>query len=201
MAKASRRPGRPRDPRLDDALLNCGLTVMLERGYHATTLTEIARRAGVGTPAIYRRWPTKIGFAIDIVVKVSEPEPIPDTGSIRDDLVEFVALRLRTWSTPFFRQVVFPVLLEGLSEREVANGIGQGFLEYRKALALRIRRSVDDGELRADTDPGRLLDLLTGTIAMPLLFFQETPAVGDAETIVDQVLSGFATGSRKKLKG
>ena len=27
---------------------------------------------------------------------------------------------------------------------------------------------------------------------MPLLFFQQPPAVGDAEVIVDQVLSGFA---------
>jgi AcrR family transcriptional regulator len=196
MSQDARPPGRPRDPRLDDALLDAGLDVIMERGYHSATLTEIARRAGVGTPAIYRRWPTKAKLAIEIVVRVSEPEPIPDTGSIRDDLVAFVALRLRTWSTPFFRKLVFPVIMEGSAEESLGVNVGNRFVEYRKALAERILRSVQTGELRADTDPNRLLDLLMGTVAMPLLFFQDVPAMSQAESIVDQVLSGFAVPGR-----
>jgi AcrR family transcriptional regulator len=187
-----RRPGRPRDPRLDEALLECGLAVILERGYHAATVTEIARRAGVGTPAIYRRWPTKVEFAMDLVVRMSEPEPIPDTGSIRDDLVSFMTLRLRTWMTPFFRRLVFPALLEGQTEGKLAAQMRERFIEYRVALGARIRRSVQSGELRSDTNPDRLIDLLMGTIAMPMLFFQDVPAVGDAQSIVDQVLSGYS---------
>jgi AcrR family transcriptional regulator len=187
-----RRPGRPRDPRLDEALLECGLAVILERGYHAATVTEIARRAGVGTPAIYRRWPTKVEFAMDLVVRLSEPEPIPDTGSIRDDLVSFMALRLRTWSTPLFRQLVFPALLEGHAEGALATQIRERFLEYRKALGARIRRSVESGELRSDTNPDRLIDLLMGTITMPLLFFRDMPTPDEPQAIVDQVLSGYS---------
>jgi AcrR family transcriptional regulator len=196
MSQDARPPGRPRDPRLDDALLDAGLDVIMERGYHSATLTEIARRAGVGTPAIYRRWPTKAKLAIEIVVRVSEPEPIPDTGSIRDDLVAFVALRLRTWSTPFFRKLVVPLLMEGSAEESLGVNVGNRFVEYRKALAARILRSVQTGELRTDTDPNRLLDLLMGTVAMPLLFFQDVPAMSQAESIVDQVLSGFAVPGR-----
>src|ERR1700694_2950908 len=129
MVKELRRlPGRPRDPRLDDALLDAGLESMLEHGYHATTLTEIARRAGVGTPAIYRRWPTKAHLTMDIVVRVSEPEPIPDTGSIRDDLVAFMALRLRTWGTPYFRQVLLPLLMQGIAEESVGAEVRERFL-------------------------------------------------------------------------
>jgi AcrR family transcriptional regulator len=173
-------------------LLECGLTVMLERGYHATTVTEIARRAGVGTPAIYRRWPTKVEFAIDLMVRVSEPEPIPETGSIRDDLVSFMTLRLRTWSAPLFRQLVFPALLEAQAKGPLAIRMGERFSEYRQALAARIRRSVESGELRSDTNPDRLIDLLMGTIAMPMLFFQDAPTLEDAESIVDQVLSGYS---------
>jgi len=192
MSQRSRLPGRPRDSRLDESLLEAGLAVMLERGYHSATLTEIARRAGVGTPAIYRRWPTKAALAIDIVVRVSEREPIPDSGSIRDDLVAFMLLRLRTWSNPLFRQIVFPVLLDGSAEDALGVQVRQRFIDYRKALEARILRSVGTGELRSDTDPNRLVDLLMGTIAMPLLFFQEVPALDQAGLIVDQVLAGFA---------
>jgi AcrR family transcriptional regulator len=192
MGEPGRKPGRPRDSRLDQALLEAGLAVFLESGYSGASLAEIARRAGVGTPAIYRRWPTKADMAIDIVEHVSEPEPIPDTGSIRDDLVAFMKLRLRTWTTPMFRKVVLPTLMEGNREGAVASDISVRFASYRKALEARIGRSIEAGELRVGTNPGRLVDLLMGTIAMPLLFFQEPPAVDEADMIVDQVLSGFA---------
>ena len=191
MAEPRPRPGRPRDPRLDDAILEAGLAAFLESGYGATSLTEIARRAGVGTPAIYRRWPTKADLAMAIVEHVAEPEPIPDTGSIRDDLVAFMALRLRTWTRPLFRRLVFPTLMQGTAEGSIAAEIGTRFQEHRKALEARIGRSVEAGELRPGTDPSRLVDLLMGTIAMPILFFQEPPAVDDAAAIVDQVLAGF----------
>jgi len=189
MGERGRKPGRPRDTRLDGALLEAGLAAFLESGYAGASLAEIARRAGVGTPAIYRRWPTKADMAIDIVERVSEPEPIPDTGSIRDDLAAFMTLRLRTWTTPLFRKLVLPLLMEGNHEAE----IGARFLGYRRALEARIQRSIQAGELRVDTNPGRLVDLLMGTISMPLLFFQEPPAVDDADVIVEQVLSGFAS--------
>ena len=192
MVEPDRSPGRPRDPRLDGALLDAGLAVFLESGYSGASLTEIARRAGVGTPAIYRRWPTKADLAMALIEHVAEPEPIPDSGSIRDDLVGFMALRLRTWTGPLFRRLVFPTLMQGDSEGAVSAEIGARFQAYRKALEARIGRSIDAGELRADTKPGRLVDLLMGTIAMPILFFQDSPAVDEAATIVDQVLSGFA---------
>jgi AcrR family transcriptional regulator len=196
VSKEPRRPGRPRQSRLDEALLDAGLAVILERGYHGASLAEIARRAGAGTPAIYRRWPTKAELAMDLVVRVNLPEPIPDTGSIRNDLVEFMRLRLETWATPVFRQLLLPLVLEGFAEGSVAAAVGERFIQYRRALDARIRRAVSAGELRADTNPTRLLDLLMGTVTMPLLFFQDIPPVDQAESIVDQVLSGFAIPAR-----
>ena len=181
--------------------MECGLAVILERGYHGATVTEIARRAGVGTPAIYRRWPTKVEFAIDLMVRVAEPEPIPDTGSIRDDLVSFMALRLRTWVTPFFRQLVFPALLEGHAKGSLATEVREHFTKYRQALGARIRRSVESGELRGDTDPDRLIDLLMGTITTPMLFFQDVPTVEESQSIVDLVLSGYSGHDRSLVAG
>ena len=196
MKAEARPPGRPRDPKLDDALLEAGLEVILERGFHAATLTEIARRARVGTPAIYRRWPTKAHLAMDIVVRENRPDPIPDTGSVRDDLVAFMRLRLSTWKTPIFRQLLVPLVLEGFAEHSVAASLSERFVGYRQPLHARLRRAISAGQLRPDTNPSRLVDLLMGTVTMPLLFFQEMPTVDQAESIVDQVLSGFATPVR-----
>lgn len=192
MSGASIHPGRPRDRRLDEAILAAALEVFLEHGYLGASLSEIARRAGVGTPAIYRRWPTKTALAIDVTRHWSTEDPIPDTGSIRDDLVEFLRFRIRTYDTPFFHQVMLPVLLEGAADPEIKDTIRERFIDYRRPMLARIRRSIDSGELREDTDANRLVDVLMGTVSMPLLFSQSLPPESDAEQIVDHVLSGFA---------
>jgi hypothetical protein len=62
----------------------------------------------------------------------------------------------------------------------------------------RLREGIAAGELRENVDPNRMLDHLMGTIALPLLFGQELPLDSEAESIVDQVLTGFAPESALK---
>jgi AcrR family transcriptional regulator len=186
--KVAARAGRPRSPRVDGALLDAALEVFLERGYHSASLTEIARRAGVGTPAIYRRWRTKVDVAVDVVRRQAEPAPIPNTGSIRMDLVSFMRQRIKMFGGRLFHYLLFPVVTDpGLSATVQAS-----FLDYRQPLEKRVRAAIESRELRPDTDPARLVDMLMGSIVMPLLFSAPLPSRSDAESIVDQALEGFA---------
>ena len=186
--KVAARAGRPRSPRVDGALLDAAMEVFLERGYHSASLSEIARRAGVGTPAIYRRWRTKADVGVDVVRRQAEPAPIPDTGSIRTDLIAFVRQRIKIFSGRLFHYLLFPVVTDpALSAKVQAS-----FLDYRQPLETRIRAAISSGELRPDTDPARLVDMLMGSIVMPLLFSAPLPSHSDAESIVDQALEGFA---------
>ena len=171
--------------------MRSALEVFLERGYSATSFAEVARRAGVGTPAIYRRWPNKAAMALDIFVRELGAAPIPDTGSMRADLVEFVRFRLRQWRTPIFHQIVLPLLMESLADPRVERELGGRMAEYRKPLIDRIRRACEAGQLRSKVEPTRLLDLLMGSVSMPLLFNQPLPLDSEAESIVDQVLEGL----------
>lgn len=188
--------GRPRDARLDEACYRSALEVMLERGYHAATFSEIARRAGVGTPALYRRWPTKAAIAMDLFEREGIAAAlIRDSGSVRDLLVEVMRVRLRAWRTPFFHQIALPLLLEAQANRALGDAFATRFKDYPAHVVARLRQAIEAGELREDVDPNRMLDLLMGTIALPLLFGQELPPDSKAESIVDQVLTGFAPGS------
>jgi AcrR family transcriptional regulator len=51
-------PGRPRDARIDEAVLAATRDLLLERGWAGLSLTAIADRAGTTRPALYRRWPS-----------------------------------------------------------------------------------------------------------------------------------------------
>jgi AcrR family transcriptional regulator len=196
MAIEERKAGRPREARLDEALHRAALEVFLERGYLAASLSEVARRANVGTTAIYRRWPTKAAMAMDVVVKELGSEPIPSTGSIREDLVEFTRLRVRQWRSPLYQQIVLPVVMEARRKSPLQDALSARFDEYRRPLLERLRRRAAAGELRAHADPERLLDFLNGPLSMALIFGRELPQESDAESIVDQVLEGFAPNGR-----
>jgi AcrR family transcriptional regulator len=187
------RPGRPRDPRLDDALLAAAVDVFLERGYHRATFAEIARRAGVGIPAIYRRWPTKLDVAFAVVNKQARPNAVPDTGSIRRDLATFVRRRIRDYSSPLFYQVIVPMAMDAWHDPGSAQRVRDLFFAYREInIEPRIRRAISAGELSRDTDPHLLANVLMGPVVVQLLFAHPLPRMSQAQTIVDQVLDGFA---------
>ncbi|MGH3637652.1 MAG: helix-turn-helix domain-containing protein, partial [Mycobacterium sp.] len=55
---------RSRDP----AILDAAIAALTEHGYDATTMNDIAARAGVGKAAIYRRWTSKAALITDALV-------------------------------------------------------------------------------------------------------------------------------------
>ncbi|OAV77807.1 TetR-like C-terminal domain-containing protein [Dietzia sp. 111N12-1] len=67
-------PGRPRDGRIDAAIITATRELVLETGYPALTLSAIAARAGTTTAALYRRWSSKAQLVHEAVL---EAEVIP----------------------------------------------------------------------------------------------------------------------------
>ena len=49
-------PGRPRDGAFDERILDATLALLAEVGYQSMSLDDVAAKAGVSKPAIYRRW-------------------------------------------------------------------------------------------------------------------------------------------------
>jgi AcrR family transcriptional regulator len=57
--------GRPRDPGLDEAILQATRRQLVRHGYSQVTIADIAADAGVTRPTIYRRWPGKFELVSD----------------------------------------------------------------------------------------------------------------------------------------
>jgi len=81
--------GRPRDPRRREAILAAAIALVAEVGYDRVTVDALAARAGVSKPTIYRRWPGgKPEILADAIrVKRADAGALPDTGSLRGDLL------------------------------------------------------------------------------------------------------------------
>ena len=96
--------GRPRNPAKDVAVLQATRDLLVEVGYQGTTVMAIARRAGVGAPTIYRRWPTKEALVEDATFGHPQPASVPQpTGDLQTDLRAWVELFLHSLADPATR--------------------------------------------------------------------------------------------------
>ncbi|CAM3148111.1 TetR/AcrR family transcriptional regulator [Prescottella defluvii] len=78
----------------------------METGYQKTTITAIARRAKVGTSAIYRRWATKESIIEDAVFGMQDAALPPATTKLRDDLLAWTRLFLNQIAEPATRAAI-----------------------------------------------------------------------------------------------
>ena len=64
------------------AIRNAVMNELAEVGYGRLSIEAVARRAGVGKTAIYRRWNNKLEMVLEIVSDVAgRSVPLPDTGA------------------------------------------------------------------------------------------------------------------------
>ncbi|WP_100365988.1 TetR/AcrR family transcriptional regulator [Diaminobutyricimonas aerilata] len=82
-----RAPGRPRDRRVEEGILRATQDLLITEGYAGMTVADVARTAGSGKSAIYRRWPSKVQLVVAAVRALQSEQPLPNTGSLRDDLL------------------------------------------------------------------------------------------------------------------
>ncbi|MDQ2699591.1 MAG: TetR/AcrR family transcriptional regulator [Actinomycetota bacterium] len=89
-----RRRGRPRDPAVDDAILDAALRLFIEEGPDGATIERIAARAGVTRPTVYRRWKDRNTLLVEAIAKVREQAERPLGEAAPTSLAETL-----TWMT------------------------------------------------------------------------------------------------------
>jgi len=147
-----RAPGRPRDPRRDEAILDAAIELVSEVGYERVTIDAIAARAGVGRPTVYRRWP---GGKADVVLAALQqrrcalmPE-LEDTGSLRGDLVALVQRLIEHFAAR--ADFSIGMLVQLRESAEFARLFREHMLPARgEWLMAPVKRAIARGELPAE---------------------------------------------------
>jgi AcrR family transcriptional regulator len=98
--------GRPRNPKIEPAVLEATRQVLGEEGFNAATVQEIARRSGTSAPAIYRRWPTRLALIEDAAFSSLTEIAIGATGDLRTDLHRLIEEFHHSLDTPAARAAI-----------------------------------------------------------------------------------------------
>jgi len=184
--------GRPRDPAIDDAILTATIEILSEDGYRHLSTTEVARRAGVHKPAVYRRWPTKLELALAAVRRLAPPLTDPDTGDVRADLVDLLLQAAQAKSNRPSIDLSARLRSDFTTEPELAEAVRQTVINPRRATTRAvIERGQRAGQLRRSVSPDVAIDLLFGSIHSRS-FRVGTPLTrAEAKKLVDTLLAGI----------
>src|SRR3954449_9993913 len=83
---------RPLDPEVDRAIETAAMTLLADRGFARMSMEAVAAAAGVGKPAIYRRYPDKAALVAEVIARQLPVLDPPDLGDTRAELWQLVEL-------------------------------------------------------------------------------------------------------------
>ncbi|MFF6971868.1 MULTISPECIES: TetR/AcrR family transcriptional regulator [Streptomyces] len=188
--RARRRTGG-RSARVRRAVLDATLQTMAEHGPDAVRIPEVARRAGVHETSVYRRWGTRERLVVDALLTYSQEQlHIPDTGTLRGDLVGFADSLAGYLDTPFGEALVRS--MSAASDDQALAQSREEFWNTRFDLArVMIDRAVARGEIPEGTDPAFILETLIAPLHFRALLTRRPHDGHLSSRLVDLLLAGL----------
>jgi AcrR family transcriptional regulator len=186
--------GRPRDPRIDDAVLRATRELLEEVGYLQLTIGAIADQAGTNKPAIYRRWPTKAHLVHEAVFPAQGPEVIPAGDDLRDDIRALVVIGVELLGRPAARAALPGLLAEMNSDPTLQADVLGRFADGTWGwLQQRIEQAIEAGEVRPGVLSTTVLELIAGsTLVATILRPGDDIDAEWVEGIVEVIVRGIA---------
>ncbi|QFZ22893.1 TetR/AcrR family transcriptional regulator [Saccharothrix syringae] len=186
-----RRPGG-RSALVRAAVLEAGLAELADAGYHGLSLEGVARRAGVNKTTLYRRWGTREALLLDAIrARATARVPIPDTGSLREDLLALVRAAIANLATREVQAAVRAAVALSPHDAALAEA-GRAFWAERLDVdGAVVRRAVERGEI-APVDPGPVVEAVLGPPYFRLLVTGRPVDDDFLVATVDLVVRGLA---------
>lgn len=186
--EAPARRGRPRDEAADEAILGATIELLGDGGIAGLSMDLVAKRAGVGKSTIYRRWESKEELVLAALSTIPSVE-IPDTGSVRDDLLAYAAELATIAARP--TSDVLPHLIEAACyDERLRVSLNEYSRKRQRALRTILRRGEQRGELTEGDDREMIVDVLLGAFFYRRLVSGEPFTRAYAARLVDFALRG-----------
>lgn len=180
-------------------LLDAAAEAFAEQGYEGVRVSEVARRAGLSTGAIYAHYPTKAALLAD-AVRTHTPDELSDLLDKGDgnDLLEALRAAGKHLGEPeegAAGSLVLEALVAGRREPELARFLARGLGHRERLLALALRRmraaGLVDATLAPEAVSRMLMILAVGGLALSGLGMDDIDD-DDWSVLVDRLVAALA---------
>jgi AcrR family transcriptional regulator len=173
-------------------VLGAAIDLLAERGYSGFSVEGVVERTGVAKTTLYRHWPTRDDLLAAAIAKLDGAGPLPDTGSVRQDLLDLLARRVQAARTPQWERCM-PALVEAAARHpELAAMIARLTGQILAQIETLLGRGIERGELRHDLDPQLTASALIGPIVFRRLLLHEAPTLDRVTAVIDLLMQGIA---------
>lgn len=182
-----------RSARVREAVLRATWETLLDLGVEGLTFSEIGRRAGVHGTSVQRRWGSRENVLFEALLSFgTRAIPIPDTGSLRGDVVTMSQTLAAYFASPIGGSILQMLVTNADGDRAFADHRAE-FLHIRfGAMRAMVQRAAARGELRPGVDEETALDLVLGPLYVRSLISRQPIDDAYIERCVDALLKGLA---------
>src|SRR5258706_5992746 len=191
------RKGRPARQLAEShaAIMDAVYALLQKKSVRDLTMEQVAKRAKVGKPTLYKWWPTKAKLVLAMLCERMAPNLEKPTALTAEASLRFRVRRLIDAFNGPFGKIVAGLIAEGQSEPAVLQEFfGRSVSPRRTATIADLQRGKDAGELRPETEPELLNDAIFGAIYYRLLLRSDPLTRRFGDELVEQVIRGHRSG-------
>lgn len=170
--------GRPRDPRIDAAILRATADLLVEIGYSNLTMAAVAERAGTTKTALYRRWSSKAELVHEAAFPAAPTAIETPPGDIAADIRAMLAATRDVFTSPVVRAALPGLIADMAADDDLNARVMSRFTVVFDAVRARLAEAVQRGEVHSDVNPDRLVEVIGGVTLLRMLLLPGEP-VGD----------------------
>jgi AcrR family transcriptional regulator len=196
----ARRKGRPplQTAASHAAIIDAVYTLLQEKSVRDLTIEEVAKRAKVGKPTIYKWWSTKATLVLAMLCERMAPNLEKPTVLSAEESLRFRVRRLIDAFNGPYGKIVAGLIAEGQSEPAVLQEFFDRWVSPRRnATIADLERGKNAGELQSETEPELLNDAIFGAIYYRMLLRSGPLTRRFGEELVKQVIRGHRSGNAR----
>jgi AcrR family transcriptional regulator len=173
-------------------------SLLQKKSVRDLTMEEVAKRAKVGKPTLYKWWSTKACLVLAMLCERMAPNLEKPSDLTAEESLQFrVRSLIDAFSGPFGK-IVAGLIAEGQSEPAIRQAFFDRWVSPRRTATIAdLQRGKNAGELRSDTEPDLLNDAIFGAIYYRFLLGLTPFSKRFGEELVEQVIRGHRSGNAR----
>lgn len=183
--------GRPRDPRIDSAILTATAELLVQFGYSNLSLAAVAEKAGTTKSALYRRWSSKAELVHEAAFPTAPTALVAPAGDFAADIRMMIEATRDVFTTPVVRAALPGLVADMTADPDLNARVMSRFAGLFAAVHIRLREAVERGEAHPDINPGRLIELIGGAAMLRMMLYPDQKL---DDTWVDQATAILVHG-------
>ena len=153
---------RPPSTAARQSMVQTAAEILRTQGVAACTVEEVSRQSGVAKTTLYRHFGSIQGLILAVVDATVKKAKVPDTGTLRGDLVEIQRTYLRTSRVRTSRELFVWMLTQSMIDPDFAVRFRHVRVQPTGPTVIVLQRAIARGEVSPSIDMDLALHVIQG---------------------------------------